>query len=64
MRVNRGRSRMHVAAALSAATALCLLAVAAVSGQTIIYSRGQNIAPVFEAGSAIPTVLPASGSGT
>ena len=48
MRVNRGRSRMHVAAALSAATALCLLAVAAVSGQTIIYSRGQNIAPVFE----------------
>ena len=45
---NRARSRMGVAAALAVAAALCLLSVAAVSGQTIIYSRGQNIAPVFE----------------
>lgn len=48
MRGNRARSRVGTAAALSAAAALCLTAVAAVSGQTIIYSRGQNIAPVFE----------------
>lgn len=48
MQANRARLWMVAAVALSAVAALWLSAVAAVSAQTIIYSRGQNVAPVFE----------------
>ena len=43
-----GGRRSGAGAVLLCAAALCVTAVAAASGQTIIYSRGQNVAPVFE----------------
>ena len=46
--IRAGDWRGGATTALLCAAALCVAAVAAVSGQTIIYSRGQNVAPVFE----------------
>ena len=46
MRTTRGNRQWTRAAALAAV--VCLAGLTAASGQTIIYSRGQNVAPAFE----------------
>ena len=46
MRTTRNRWQWTRAAALTAV--VCLAGLTAASGQTIIYSRGQNVAPAFE----------------
>ena len=42
------RTRRTVAGAVLCAALACVAALAAASAQTIIYSRGQNVAPAFE----------------